>query len=135
MTVLDTRQIESFEDPWDTVPVIGAALDPEAAGAAGEWGAEAAPEDVSVRCDAVGNPCELVYHGREQRVLEPVIHWFERRKWWDVEARVPRESRTSAVDRERWRVQAVQAGAAVARTFELTRNQATEQWQLLRVSV
>ncbi|RLY94860.1 hypothetical protein CWC38_11710 [Kocuria tytonicola] len=120
------------EDPWDAVPVIGA-------GRAGPGVAAVLPdpgsEGFSVRCDDTGAPWAVTYRGREQRVLQPVIHWFERRNWWDVEDRVPRESRTSAVDRECWRVQAVQAGAAVARTFDITRSQVTGRWELLGVSL
>lgn len=120
------------EDPWDGVPVIGAGRVGPGAGALPP---RPGPEGFSVRCDDTGAPCAVTYRGREQRVLQPVIHWFERRNWWDVEDRVPRESRTSAVDRECWRVQAVQAGAAVARTFELTRSQFTGRWELLGVSL
>ena len=139
MTVLEaaeSAEVESgragWEDPWETVPVIGAGhLRPDVEIALPHPGADG----FSVRCDRSGAPCAVTYRGREQRVLQPVIHWYERRNWWDVEDRVPRESRTSAVDRECWRVQAVPSGAAVARTFELTRNQFTGRWELLGVSV
>ena len=136
MTVLERAEVHEVdgpwhEDPWAGVPVIGGAA-PGAGDPGGETPVPCGQEAVAVRCDAVGNPCVLLWRGREHRVLQPVIHCFERRNWWDVADRVPRESRTSAVDRERWRVQAVQAGASVVRTFELTRNQFTGQWELLR---
>lgn len=138
MTVLGAAEAAEFEDgwagrddPWESFPVIGAGrVGPRAETALPHPGADG----FSVRCDRSGAPCTVTYRGREQRVLQPVIHWYERRNWWDVEDRVPRESRTSAVDRECWRVQAVQPGAVVARTFELTRNQFTGRWELLGVS-
>ena len=139
MTVLEVAETAQFEDgwagredPWETIPVIGAGRPGcEVETALPHRGADG----FSVRCDGSGAPCAVTYRGREQRVLQPVIHWYERRNWWDVEERVPRESRTSAVDRERWRVQAVEPGAAVAHTFELTRNQFTGRWELLGVSL
>lgn len=134
MTVLDAVEIERHEDPWEAVPVIGGTLVDARAEGAGEAVVPDATGEFSVHCDSSGNPCALFYRGRGQRVLQPVIHWYERCNWWDLADRVPRESPTSAVDRERWRVQAVEAGAAVARTFELTRDQSTGQWGLLRVS-
>lgn len=134
MTVLGAVEIECCEDPWEAVPVIGGTLVDARAECAGEGAVLDAAGEFSVHCDPSGDPCELFYRGRGQRVLQPVIHWYERCNWWDLADRVPRGSHTSAVDRERWRIQAVEAGAAVARTFELTRDQSTGRWGLLRVS-
>ncbi|MDO4918407.1 DUF6504 family protein [Kocuria sp.] len=138
MTALDAREIHKAgvvrcEDPWAGVPVIGGGV-PEVGEPAVGPPSHSRPEGVAVRCNAALDPCALVYRGRELRVLQPVIHWFERCNWWDTEERVPRESATSVVDREYWRVQAAPAEAGIIRTFDLTRDQATGWWQVLRVS-
>ena len=134
MTVLEMTETGQYEDPWDTVPVIGAGVPVERPTGLMDGSTDLTPGDLAVVCDITGTPCAVTYRGEEHRVLQPVMHWYERRNWWDVEDRVPRESRTSAVDQERWRVQAVRSGVVIARTFELVRNQFTGQWRVLRVS-
>ena len=134
MTVLEMTETGQYEDPWDTVPVIGAGMPVERPAGLLDDLADPALDDLAVVCDITGTPCAVTYRGEEHRVLQPAVHWYERRNWWDVEVRVPRESRTSAVDQERWRVQAVRPGVVIARTFELVRNQFTDQWRVLRVS-
>lgn len=134
MTVLEMTETGQYEDPWDTVPVIGAGVPVERPTGLLDDPAGPALDDLAVVCDITGTPCAVTYRGEEHRVLQPAVRWYERRNWWDVEVRVPRESRTSVVDQERWRVQAVRPGVVIARTFELVRNQFTDQWRVLRVS-
>ncbi|MBN6811843.1 hypothetical protein [Kocuria marina] len=134
MAVLEMTETGQYEDPWDTVPVIGAGMPVERPTGLVGGSTDPALDDLAVVCDITGTPCVVTYRGEEHRVLQPAVRWYERRNWWDVEVRVPRESRTSAVDQERWRVQVVRPGVVVARTFELVRNQFTDQWRVLRVS-
>ena len=134
MTAGEAVEVRCWEDPWDTVPVIGAGT-PDAVGAEGhEEGLEWGGGELSVECDSLGTPCQLLHDGREFHVLQPAVHWYERRNWWAVEDRVPRASVTSAVDEERWRVQATRPRDVVPRTFELARSQVTGEWRVLRVS-
>ena len=134
MTVLEMTETGQYEDPWDTVPVIGAGMPVERPTGLVDGATDPALDDLAVVCHSPGTRCVGTYRGEEHRVLQPAVRWYERRNWWDVEVRVPRESRTSAVDQERWRVQVVRPGVVIARTFELVRNQFTDQWRVLRVS-
>lgn len=90
------------------------------------WG-----QPCEVHCDEFGAPCELVFRSRLHRVTAPPQRWYERRRWWELEERVPRESGESVVDRQHWRVQAAQRGAVEPRTLELVRHEITGQWWLL----
>ncbi len=90
------------------------------------WG-----QPCEVHCDESGAPCELVFRGRVHRVTAPPQRWYERRRWWELEERVPRESGQSVVDRQHWRVQAAQRGAIEPRTLELVRHEITGQWWLV----
>ncbi|RKQ36509.1 hypothetical protein [Kocuria tytonis] len=132
MTMPDVTGTERYEDPWSGVPVIGAGAVEEVPERAWPPAAGSGTDGVSVHCSASGEPLEVVHRGCRHRVLQPVIHWYERRNWWDVADRVPRESEISAVDRECWRMQAVEPGALMARTFDLTRDQFTGRWRVLR---
>ena len=101
----------------------------------GAWGAvrieQGRGQPCEVHCDESGVPHELVLRGRIHRVTAPPQRWYQRRRWWELEERVPRESGQSVVDREHWRVQAAQRGAVVARTVELVRHGITGQWWLV----
>lgn len=90
------------------------------------WG-----QPCEVHCDESGAPCELVFRGRLHRVTSPPQRWYERRRWWELEERVPRDSGQAVVDRQRWRVQAAQRGAVESRTLELARHEITGQWWLV----
>ncbi|CAL8898094.1 hypothetical protein KVA01_08110 [Kocuria varians] len=134
MTVLESTEIGVHEDPWDSVPVIGAGV----SAALAEGAREIVPEDlggqVVVRCDETGAPREVLHRGHAHRVVEQPVRWYDRRNWWDLVDRVPRESRTSLVDHELWQVQAVQRGAVLPATFRLLRDQSTGWWRLLSVT-
>ncbi|MEU5466767.1 hypothetical protein [Kocuria salsicia] len=135
MTVVESMEVGSWEDPWDAVPVIGAGV----RAAPSRQGRELIPEgtaaEVVVRCNGAGVPREVVHRGGVHHVVEPPVRWYERWKWWESEDRVPRESRISMVDRELWQVQALRGGAAAPCTFRLVRNQVSDQWQLLGVTL
>ncbi|WNB89601.1 DUF6504 family protein [Glutamicibacter protophormiae] len=135
MTVLESAEIGSWEDPWESVPVIGAGVRAASTRRGRDLTLEGGAAEVVVRCDGAGVPREVVHRGRVHRVVEPPVRWYERRNWWESEDRVPRESRTSMVDRELWQVQALQGGTTAPCTFRLVRNQVSDRWQLLGVTL
>ena len=100
MTVLEMTEAGQYEDPWDTVPVIGAGMPVERP--TGLVGGSTAPvlDDLAVVCDITGTPCVVTYCGEEHRVLQPAVRWYERRNWWDVEVRVPREVPEAVRDKD-----------------------------------
>lgn len=93
--------------------------------------AESAPVQCEVRCDPAGVPRELVYRGLRYTVVCPPLRWYERRNWWDLDRRAPRNSGHNAVDRQRWSVQAAQRAAVVTHTFELLHQESTRSWWVL----
>ena len=81
-----------------------------------------------MRCDSAGVPRELIHGGRHYTVISPPFRWYERRNWWELDERVPRDSPLNAVDRQRWSVQVTRPGAVVPRTFELLRQESAARW-------
>lgn len=94
-------------------------------------GAGVAPAQCEVRCDPAGVPRELTYRGRRYTVVSPPLRWYERRNWWDLDQRAPRDSPRNVVDRQCWSVQAAQRAAVVPRTFELLHQESTGCWWVL----
>ena len=88
-----------------------------------QWG-----EPCEVLCDPAGAPQELVLRGRIHRVMAPPQRWYQRRPWWELDQRIPRETDRCAVERQHWRVQAAQCGAVEPCTVELVRHEVTGQW-------
>lgn len=93
-----------------------------------EPGTRGAPVECEVRCDSAGMPRELTHEGRDYTVISPPLRWYERRNWWELDGRVPRDSALNAVDRQRWSVQVARSGAVVPRTFELLHQESKGRW-------
>ena len=112
--------------------VAAAREQPAPAGVPGpELGAGRAPVECEVRCDRSGVPRELTCEGWHYTVISPPFHWYERRNWWELDERVPRDSVLNAVDRQRWSVQVTRPAAVVSRTFELLHQESTRRWWVI----
>lgn len=88
-------------------------------------------ESVDVGCDAGGMPVGVRWRGRDYRVAQEPVRWYERRAWWAEDARLPRDRGVGAVDQQMWRVQVQLTVRSELLTLELVHTLDTGRWRLL----
>ena len=90
-------------------------------------------EAVEVVCSPAGQPLRLVWSGRTSKVAADPVRWYERRNWWDEEARAERGRGPGLVDSEIWRVQARLTPRSPLRTLDLSHDISSGRWRLIRI--
>jgi hypothetical protein len=88
-------------------------------------------ESVDVDCDAGGAPVGVRWRGRDYRVAQQPVRWYERRAWWAEDARLPKDRGVGAVDQQMWRVQVQLTARSELLTLELVHTLDTGRWRLL----
>jgi len=91
-------------------------------------------ESIEVARAANGMPLRVKWQGRDYRLVAEPQRWFERRKWWDENLRIPRGIGAGLADYEMWRLQLVAvSGSKQEHTFDVSFDAQTERWRLVRV--
>lgn len=88
-------------------------------------------ESVEVDCGADGVPVAVHWRGRDYRVTQDPVRWYERRAWWAEDARLPADRGIGAVDQQMWRVQVQLTVRSELLTLELVHTLDTGRWRLL----
>lgn len=90
-------------------------------------------EAIEVVCSPAGVPLRLTWGGHTYKVSAEPVRWYERRRWWEEEARAARGRGAGLVDHEIWRVQARLNGRSALRTLDISHQVDTGRWRLIRV--
>ncbi|MCC3265217.1 DUF6504 family protein [Arthrobacter gengyunqii] len=90
-------------------------------------------EAIEVVCSPAGQPLRLVHGGHTYKVAADPVRWYERRNWWDEEARAERGRGPGLVDSEIWRVQARLTPRSPLRTLDLSHDISSDRWRLIRI--
>ncbi len=90
-------------------------------------------EAVEVVCSPAGLPVRLIWQERGYTIGTEPVRWYERRRWWEEEARAEVGRGAGLVDHEIWRVQALINGKGPSCTFDLTHDLGSDRWRLLRL--
>lgn len=87
--------------------------------------------EVSVTVTAEGVPVAFELNGRTWVVGAEPVRWFERRKWWETDARMGRPGEALRIDVEVWQLQARLGPnpASELLTFEVVHDE-TGKWQV-----
>jgi hypothetical protein len=90
-------------------------------------------ESVEVVCSPTGIPLRLIWQERSYTVGTEPVRWYERRNWWEEEARAEVGRGAGLVDSEIWRLQARINGMGPLCTFDLSHHLGSDRWRLLRL--
>lgn len=91
-------------------------------------------ESIEVTRATNGMPLRVNWQGRDYRLVAEPQLWFERRKWWDENLRIPRGIGAGVADYEMWRLQLVAvSGSQQERTVDVSFDVQTGRWRLVRV--
>lgn len=91
-------------------------------------------ELIEVACAANGMPLRVRWQGQDYRLAAEPQRWFERRKWWDENLRIPRGIGAGIADYEMWRLQLVAVrGPRQVHSVDVSFDAQTERWRLVRV--
>lgn len=93
-------------------------------------------ESIEVSRAANGMPLRVKWQGQEYRLVAEPERWFERRKWWDENLRIPRGIGAGMADYEMWRLQLAPAmGGGAPHSVDLSFDPQSERWRLVRIHV
>lgn len=91
-------------------------------------------ESIEVTRATNGMPLRVNWQGRDYRLVAEPQLWFERRKWWDENLRIPRGIGAGVADYEMWRLQLVAvSGSQQEHTVDVSFDVQTGRWRLVRV--
>lgn len=92
-------------------------------------------ESIQVSCTPNGVPLRISWRGCDYRLVAEPQCWFERRKWWDENLRVPRGVGAGMVDYEMWRLEVTQvAGHGPTWSVDVSFDPQSTRWRLVRVN-
>lgn len=91
-------------------------------------------ESIEVARATDGMPLRVKWRGRDYRLVAEPQRWFERRKWWDENLRIPRGIGAGIADYEMWRLQLVAVrGSQEVHSVDVSFDAQTQRWRLVRV--
>lgn len=91
-------------------------------------------ESIEVARAANGMPLRVSWQGQDYRLAAEPQRWFERRKWWDENLRIPRGIGAGMADYEMWRLQLVAVrGPKQVHSVDVSFDPQSERWRLVRV--
>ncbi len=91
-------------------------------------------ESIEVARAANGMPLRVNWQGQDYRLVAEPQCWFERRKWWEENLRIPQGIGAGIADYEMWRLQLVAvSGSRQERTVDVSFDVQTGRWRLVRV--
>ena len=91
-------------------------------------------EAIEVTRAANGTPLRVRFRGQDYRLVAEPELWFERRKWWDENLRIPRGIGAGVADYEMWRLQIIPAcGRGEPVSIEVSFDVQTTRWRLVKV--
>lgn len=85
-------------------------------------------ESVGATTTPAGLPLRILWRGRTWHVRAQPVHWYERRNWWEITKRVPRETGAGIVDLSVWQLQLQLGNAGELRTVLIAHDEATGRW-------
>ncbi|MGP9781135.1 hypothetical protein CQ017_01485 [Arthrobacter sp. MYb224] len=92
-------------------------------------------ESIQVSCAPSGVPLRVSWQGCEYRLVAEPQRWFERRKWWDENLRIPRGIGAGLADYEIWRLEITRAaGRGPTRSIDVSFDPQSTRWRLIRVN-
>lgn len=91
-------------------------------------------EAIEVTRAANGMPLRVKWQGKDYRLVAEPHRWFERRKWWDENLRIPRGIGAGMADYEMWRLQlSLVNGTQEVHSVDVSFDAQTQRWRLVRM--
>ncbi len=88
---------------------------------------------VDVVSSEQGIPLQLLWRGVLYEVAPHPLCWYERRPWWNNEARLPPGAGAGAVDTQIWRLALQAAGAADSFTLDVVHYRPGGRWRVIKI--
>ncbi len=91
-------------------------------------------EPIEVTRAANGIPLRVTWQGKDYRLVAEPERWFERRKWWEENMRIPRGLGAGVADYEMWRLQLVSSeGRGEPFSVDVSFDAQSTRWRLVRL--
>ena len=91
-------------------------------------------EPIEVTRAANGIPLRITWQGKDYRLVAEPERWFERRKWWEENMRIPRGLGAGVADYEMWRLQLVSSeGRGEPFSVDVSFDAQSARWRLVRL--
>lgn len=91
-------------------------------------------ESIRVSCAPNGVPLRVSWRECDYRLVAEPQRWFERRKWWEENLRIPRGIGAGMADYEIWRLQIAPVnGRGQMQSIDVSFDPQSTNWRLIRV--
>ena len=90
-------------------------------------------EAVEVERSPSGELVRLIWRGVSYSIAQHPLCWYERRRWWELETRVPPGEGVGVVDTQMWRFQLHREGIPDGLTLDVARYRPADRWRVIKI--